>query len=225
MLPDSVAAELRSVCADIGRGLDRFVSLTDQIQGALARVQRPASVMSAPPKAAHRPQIARPAPEAPAADGERKLSKAERSILTVLAQYSEPMSLQRIAILAGYTAGTGGFNNALGALRSSGYILRGDPAQITDAGLSALGDFEPLPQGDDLRAYWLGRLGKAERALLAVLLDIHPNTIAPDELATRAGYTPKTGGFNNALGRLRTMQLAEGYGEVKAADAFFEYAR
>jgi hypothetical protein len=30
------------------------------------------------------------------------------------------------------------------------------------------------------------------------------------------------GGFNNALGKLRTRELAVGYGEVYASDALFE---
>lgn len=150
------------------------------------------------------------------------LGKAGRAILTVLAQHAEPMALDRVAILSGYSVGTGGFNNALGSLRSSGFILRGDPTSITDAGRTALGDFEPLPHGEALRDYWLGRLGKAERAILGVLCKHYPDAIETDELATRAGYAPKTGGFNNALGRLRTLKLAIGYGEVRASEALFE---
>lgn len=39
-----------------------------------------------------------------------------------------------------------------------------------------------------------------------------------EELADAAGYEASGGGFNNALGRLRTLELVEGRGEVKLAD-------
>ncbi len=57
-------------------------------------------------------------------DGAR-LPKAERSILTVLAQYPEGRSNVQIAIMTGCAVGGGGFNNALGALRSLSHIHGG----------------------------------------------------------------------------------------------------
>jgi hypothetical protein len=57
--------------------------------------------------------------------------------------------------LTGYAASGGGFNNYLGALRSRGLIEGdGDRLMITEAGIRALGSWEPLPAGRALIDYW-----------------------------------------------------------------------
>lgn len=151
-----------------------------------------------------------------------KFTKAERLILTALAQYRDGRTKTQVAILTGYASGGGGFNNALSALRGRSYIAdHGEKLLITPAGDTELGDFEPLPHGDRLLQHWLGRLGKAERAALEVLAGVHPRALTKEELAGRAGYEANGGGFNNALSRLRTLELIEGRGELKASEDLF----
>lgn len=81
---------------------------------------------------------------------------------------------------------------------------------ITDAGLDALGPYEPLPTGGDLARYWLGHqaLGKAERTALEALLH-HPDGLDKDELCAATGYS-FSGTFSNALGKLRTIGIITG---------------
>jgi uncharacterized protein len=152
-----------------------------------------------------------------------KLPKAERSILTVLAQYPDGRSLNQVALLAGYAIGTGGFNNAIGSLRTSGYLAGSrERLQITAAGQAALGPIDPLPTGTDLINYWRGKLGKAERAAFDVLIQHYPQDLARNQLAQQAGYTPGTGGINNAISRLCTLELAQRLGgSLKANDTLF----
>jgi hypothetical protein len=164
-------------------------------------------------------------PLSSSSDSGEKLQKAERSILIVLAQYPEGRSVNQIAILAGYAVGTGGFNNALGALRSKRFIVGSkEMTQITQAGINALGEFSPLPVGQELREYWRRKLGKAERAAFDVLIEVWPNSVDRDELASQAGYTPGTGGINNAMSRLKTLELAvqDGVKSLKANDNLME---
>src|SRR5713226_3944922 len=81
-------------------------------------------------------------------DGPLKLTAGERRILTALAQYPQGRSKVQVAVLTGYAASGGGFNNYLGALRSRGLIEGdGDRLTITEAGIRALGSWEPLPHG------------------------------------------------------------------------------
>jgi len=137
-----------------------------------------------------------------------KLQKAERSILTVLAQYPDGRSITQTAILAGYSVGTGGFNNAIGALRTKQYIYGSkELIKITENGFDALGEYEPLPSGEELIQYWYQKLGKAERAALQVIVNMYPNECEKDWIATQAGYTPGTGAINNAMSRLKTLEL------------------
>lgn len=221
VLPESLAVELRSVVADIGHALNRFVSLTDEIQGALARVQRPASVVAPPPRTEQRPQVQR---ERPATTGDTSLSKAERAILSALAQTPSGCDKAQLGILSGYSPNSGGFNNTLSKLRTAEFINRENPIQITDAGLAALGSFDPLPVGEALLSYWVNRLGKCEGAILTALYNEHPGALNKTRLGEITGYSVNSGGFNNSLSKLRTLKLIEGYGDIKASEAFFSYA-
>jgi hypothetical protein len=140
-----------------------------------------------------------------------------------LAQYPQGRSKAQVAVLAGYALNGGGFNNYLGALRSRGLIKGdGDRLTITDAGIEVLGSWEPLPTGSALVDYWRGRLGKAERLILETLTQAYPDALTKEEVAVKTGYEANGGGFNNALGRLRTLELVEGRGEIKASDNLFD---
>lgn len=150
------------------------------------------------------------------------LGKAERLILTALAQYPNGRTKNQVAILTGYAVNGGGFNNAISAARTAGRLEgSGDRLVITDQGFNDLGHYDPLPHGDALLQHWRGQLGKAERASLDALAEVFPAALAKDEVAARAGYEPSGGGFNNALSRLRSLELIEGRGELRASEALF----
>lgn len=150
------------------------------------------------------------------------LSKAERLALTALAQYPEGRTKNQVAILTGYAVNGGGFNNALSSARAAGRLIgAGDRLQITDQGLADLGPFDPLPHGDELLQHWLRQLGKAEKAALLAVVRAYPNALSKEQIAAEAGYEPNGGGFNNALSRLRSLELIEGRGEMTASEALF----
>lgn len=67
----------------------------------------------------------------------------------------------------------------------------------------------------------LGEIEEDERAVLLCLIEAYPRQITKDELALRTGYEARGGGFNNALSRLRTMDLIEGGTVLKACDDLF----
>ncbi len=158
-----------------------------------------------------------------AAQGESKMPRAERRILTALAQYPGGRAKNQIAVLAGYAVNGGGFNNAISALRSASYLNgSGDRLKITNEGLNALGGYDPLPTGPELLDYWMGQLPKAERESLRVLADAYPNALPKEDIAAQAGYEAAGGGFNNALSKLRTLELVSGRGELKASNNLFE---
>lgn len=162
-------------------------------------------------------------PRAPtAATGNGQIPKAERLILTALAQYPQGRSKVQVALLTGYAKNGGSFNNSLGALRSRGWIEgRGETLTITQAGKEALGEHQPLPVGAELLEHWCGRLGKAERSILQAIAFVYPATISKAEVGNRTGYEPNGGSFNNALGRLRTLELIVGRGDLRASDNLF----
>lgn len=166
------------------------------------------------------------------ASADTNLSKAERLALTALAQYHpKPRGAKQVAILTGYSHKGGGFRNALSSLRTSGYIEGMGDMFITEAGFEALGGYDALPTGRELAEHWYGKLGKAERLALKYLVGIWPEGADADGVAAGCGetddpdataYAANGGGFRNALSKLRTLELIEGYGEMRASDDLFD---
>jgi hypothetical protein len=155
-----------------------------------------------------------------------KMGKAERKFLTVLAQRQEKRTTRnQVAIFAGYSSKSGHVDNTLGALRSAGHAQGGaDDVRITEAGLAALGDFDPLPTGEELRRYWLEHAGgKAERAMLEVILKAYPEPLTRNEVAEAANYSTDSGHVDNTLGRLRSLDLIQGPGSaIRASEELFD---
>ena len=177
------------------------------------------------PSGDERPVAPRPDPK-PVRSDNGTLKRAERRILSVLAQHPEGRTVRQVAISTGYSSKGGGFRNALGALRTAGLIEGRDLLHITPEG-RAQGDWEPLPTGRALLDHWLahGEIKKAEREVLSTLYDAYPRTLTTEEIAVATGYEATGGGFRNALGKLRTLGLIEGRGEIKASDDFFQDER
>lgn len=149
------------------------------------------------------------------------LGRAERRILTVLAQHGQ-RTTQQVALLTAYSGKSGGFRNALSSLRSAGLIQGRGEVDVTPEGIHALGDYDPLPTGRELVEWWCGQLGKAEKSILLVAVDAYPASLPVSEVAARTDYSATSGGFRNALSRLRTLELITGRGEIRADDALSE---
>ena len=63
---------------------------------------------------------------------------------------------------------------------------------------------------------------KAERNILDVLVSRWLAAVPVDQIAAEAGYSATSGGFRNAMSRLRSLQLASGRGELVINDALME---
>lgn len=171
--------------------------------------------------------VAPPAPREAVGDG--SLSNVQRKILDGLAFFSHlgmvPTRVQ-LAMHAGYTnPKSPGFTNPLGALRSAGYLDYGNgTVEATESGAQA-GTATNTPETlDELHSVWLSRLPNVHQKILEQLIPTHGTAGLPRaELAAACGYTnPKSPGFTNSLGRLRTLGLIDyGQGTVFTTDALF----
>lgn len=159
-------------------------------------------------------------------NGDRKLSKCARMILTAIAQrYPRATTKSQAAIMSGYSVKSSSFDNAMSELRIAELIEGSGAALTLTAAPRELGiDFDVLPtEGPGLLRYWVDRLGKCESALLAALADAYPRGLDKKELADRSGYSEASSGFDNALSRLRTLKLAEGErgAPIRASEELF----
>jgi hypothetical protein len=224
----SLFADMRQTLVDIAHENhappSRAPVRSNERVGGYPAGPKTAAELRPPPPSVSKP---RPAPTATGgvADPDLSKSKAKRAILTALIQHGS-LPIKTLAVFTGYKHGTGGFNNALGSLRTKGYInKRGEPIEVTPEGIAAMGGtVEELPTGQALIDHWKskGKILKAHREILDVLTAVYPATLADWEVAERTPtkYVPGTGGFNNALGALRTIGLIQGSGrELRATDA------
>lgn len=162
-------------------------------------------------------------PPREAGNGDVALRKAERATLRALYWLrDESPDLAKVAFYANYHTRSKGFTNALGKLRSSG-LAQG--LAITDAGIEFIAaDAGERPSGPELRDWLRPWLTGAANRVLDALLATGGQRLSQEELAERCECHPRSKGFTNALGRLRTIEAVEGRdkdGGIKAADVFF----
>lgn len=226
VVPPGLANEIASVINSMRRTGETWRTRADELDTQLLLLEHvvheklgATATTSAPSPApaqetrAERPQTApTPRPSIPAGTATgwpAELKGGHKRVLTVLAQHGQ-MDLKRLALQSQFTVGGGGFNNVLGALRTAGYITRGGTPELTDDGRAIIpADLDPLPTGAELIAFWMDQLKPSHAEVLQVVIDHHPTPIEPEALATAAGKTYGGGGFNNILGRLRTLQLIQ----------------
>jgi len=221
--------------AELRGAVTAYESSAEELRAVLGTISAKCNDVADPGRPAPSPQPARPdpvpaepgarpaptpAPTAAAPDG--RLPKAQRAILSVLAQHGHRTTTQ-VALLTGYSHKSGGFRNSLSSLRSAELIEGRGDIDITPEGLRVLGHYEPLPTGPALIEWWKReQLGKAESAILDVLVEHWPAAVAVDFIAEATGYSATSGGFRNSLSRLRSLQLAAGRGELAVADTLMD---
>jgi uncharacterized protein len=222
---DDIVSRLTTTAMAIGDLGKDIGGIALEIVSALGRVSEtptrgqveraPRGVQAQPGRDRGATAVATPAPAvrrepAPIVDGPVSLDKAQRALLTALAQFPDGMSKVRLSLVAGYSIKSSSFSNALGALRSAGLVERGsDPIRPTADGLAMVPDAPPAPTSNELLDYWLGRLDKAQRAILTAVVAQHPRELTKDELSQLSGYSVTSSSFSNAIGALRSLGLLE----------------
>jgi uncharacterized protein len=113
------------------------------------------------------------------------------------------------AALVGYHPNAKSYSNAIGALRTSGYIEypSGGRIRLTDAGSAIAESRLSVASTDELHQVWFDKLGNVAKRILAPLLEAYPDPVEADVVAGNAGYHPNAKSFSNMKGRLRTLGL------------------
>lgn len=161
-----------------------------------------------------RPIVA-PAPK-PAAPPARKESPAGTApsggmqrIMIVLAQ-RPGVNAKQLGVRAQLSSSSGTFGTYMGTLRKNGWI-EGDRNgfRLTPAGVAALGQYTPLPEGEALFDYWRNHLGGGKARILDALRERYPNLVTREEIGQSANIAPTSGTFGTYMGELRTLELIE----------------
>jgi hypothetical protein len=167
------------------------------------------------------PAPARAAPARPPAGDGGDVSVGNsglRRMLIALAQRPQGLTNAQLGVRAGVSSRSGTFSTYLGRARSQGWVDGRGIVKITEAGLAALGSYDPLPEGRALADYWIRELGGGAARMLQALVDVYPGTLTNEQLGERAQISHVSGTFSTYLGRLRALELVEGRGELRASE-------
>lgn len=221
----AVAAAVAQRDEEWHRAFDEYANAV--VQAARARVAAPGQPLATYP-AAVKPALTTAAPRpaktvAPPSGvaGAAQLSGLERALLTVLAQHPAGLTKGAACTYASY-APSGPVSVAWARFAAEGWVQRtADGVRITEAGLAALGSYEPLPTGEALRDHWIAKSSPLEAALLQALF-ARPDGATKGELVAAAGYKP-SGPVSTAWGKFNrlgwTQRTANG---LKPAAMWFE---
>lgn len=147
-----------------------------------------------------------------------------RRILVALAQRPDGLTNRQIGVRAGLSSKSGTFSTYISRGRTNGWICGGGGGvlRITEPGIVALGDYQELPAGAALLEHWLRELGSGGASrLLRVIAEAYPRALTNTEAAEAADLSAKSGTFSTYLSKLRTLQLIEGRGELRASEELF----
>jgi Mn-dependent DtxR family transcriptional regulator len=211
---------------DLRGRLDKIAQLahTNGNIPAIAEYRRPVpSVIVDRPRPTGRPA------QSPVTNGD--ISGVMQKILDAIAQF-EAIGVDRVpkvqaAFMAGYSnLASKSFANAMGALRSGGYIVYpdSDSLSFTDSGRALASPVDSPLSTEELQRRIVKLLGGVHGNIVGHLVDLYPDEIAKEELAQRCGYTNVASkSFANAIGRLRTLGFVDypQSGYAKAASVLF----
>jgi hypothetical protein len=147
----------------------------------------------------------------------------QRRMLTAFAQRPVGLSMRQLGVRAGMSSRSGTFARYLTHFRAQGWIVGSKSGmQITEAGLAALGQFEPLPEGKVLLDYWLSELGNGGMSrILKVVASAYPEQLPLEEIGKRADMSWNSGTFARYVTKLRSLELVDGRGALRASDELF----
>jgi hypothetical protein len=187
-----------------------------------------------PTKAAPTPRPAQPAPRPArtpslAAGGDGDLTPGKQKILDAVAWAASlgnaAVPKDMVAFLAGVSPTSSGYQNNLGALRSAGLIdyPAGGIVALTADGESIATPPADAPTHEAIIEKIAAVLAPAQMRILAAASNAYPQDLGKDELAGLVEASATSSGFQNNLGRLRTLGFVTypAAGRVRAGESLF----
>lgn len=138
-----------------------------------------------------------------------ELGKCPLEIVKFLASFPDrSFTKSQIGISVLYSPNSGGFNNALSELNSKSLIVKEGTRIKASGNIQLVVGENFAPQTYSIRNY-ASKLAKCEREIYEVLLDLPNSEFTKEQLAshTPSGYSAGSGGFNNALSGLNTLDI------------------
>lgn len=201
--------------------IDALANLKPPAGALPAGQKRPASGRTPEPAPKPLPTPARPLAAAPAGEGvpTGPLLRILNSIRwwndLGVAEPSHP----QVAFAADYSHKSGTWATYLSRLRSNGWIMEKGALRLTGAGAAFT---VPNPGSrDEIRSIVLAKIDAPLAKILRPLLEAYPESLSHEEVAAAAVYSHKSGTWATYLSRLRSLDLIEKSGPLKAQGWLF----
>lgn len=190
------------------------------------------SVPFTPAKQAAIPQLSAthaPAPKsrpsAPAS-GNGALSGPEQRIVDAIRWWNVlgipgPPTQVQVGFVAGYSHKSGTWATYLSKLRSAGLIDGRGGLVLTEEGEAIAHYPGAPPSGESLRAVVMEKIDGPLRRILMPILEAYPSGMSQAAAGEAAGYSSTSGTWATYLSKLRSLELIEGRGELKAQNWLF----
>ncbi len=136
-----------------------------------------------------------------------KFGLCERKIYSFLMENTGRLFTKvQVGAVTGYSPTSGGFNNALARLNAAGLIQKSGNGiflgNVTRPDLKIEGEeFSAEPK------FWKQKLGACENKIYEYLWERQNHVIPKEQVGYDTGYSPTSGGFNNAISRLNSIGL------------------
>ncbi len=148
------------------------------------------------------------------------LPEGQRVILTAIAQRQDGATREQLTVLTGYARSSR--DTYLQKLGQAGYTRPMNGSIVaTDAGIAALGTFEPLPTGAALLDHWRRELPEGERRILDVVVSAYPHSVERTVIDESTGYARSS--RDTYLQKLSARRLVDAdRGSVRASSELFD---
>jgi len=159
------------------------------------------------------------------ADSDGNLERPLQTIINAIRWWNvlgvEAPSHAQVAFVAGYSHKSGTWSTYLSRLRSLGLIEGRGDLVLTSEGAAAAQEPPSPPTDDQLRAIVLAKIDGSLSRILIPILEAYPNGLSHQEVADQAGYSAQSGTWSTYLSRLRSLDLIESRGDLKAQHWLF----
>jgi Mn-dependent DtxR family transcriptional regulator len=208
---DDQIERLSQALGNVDAAIAKLSDMAQSIRESLARVSAKPERKPIPMKqsAPRLPDIADPVKNVDGING------PQQRILDALAELESlgitEAAKSNVAVFADQSPKSSGYTNNLGRLRTMGFIEypRSGTVCLSDAGRSVASRSLNIRTLSDLHSAWFVKLSSPRVAILKVLIQCYPQAMEKTELAESAGASPKSSGYTNNLGGLRTLGLID----------------
>lgn len=210
-----------TACADAKRLLSSFAGFTEEVGKDRIAKRQAAPVAQRIELRVPDPKVAGSTPAGRANSLDKPLHRIIDAIRWWNVLGVEAPSHSQAAFIAGYSHKSGTWATYLSRLRSMELIEGRGDLLLTSKGAAIAGDPDVQPSGDLLRATVLDKVDGPLARILQPIMEAYPQGLSHADAAKSADYSPQSGTWATYLSRLRSLDLIDGRGELRAQDWLF----